>query len=193
MSDRVLFVHDTSFRLTEGNLTQAAVHRALVADDARNGRIVADVAAALDRGRNCLVLTRWVAHVAILAAQLTTRGHHALSLRGGMGAADRNAATDRLARVAAGDGLLAVGTTSFVGLDFDAPALDTLFLAGPIAFEGLLVQCARRVLRPAPGKHVCEVHDYHDPAIPNLAAALRCRRSGYRALGFREVASRDPR
>jgi superfamily II DNA or RNA helicase len=185
MAHRVLFVHETSFRLGEANPAPDTVHRALIVDDARNARIVEDVSAALARGRNCLVLTRWVAHVTILASLLAARGHRALALRGGMSAADRVVAARRLARGSAGEGLLAVGTLAFVGDGFDAPALDTLFLAGPISFDGLLVQHAGRVTRVAPGKDVAEIHDYHDPAIPILAAALRSRMPGYRALGFR--------
>ncbi|MEV5765471.1 transposase [Micromonospora sp. NPDC052213] len=71
-----------------------------------------------------------------------------------------------------------------IGEGFDAPALDTLFLAGPISYDGLLVQCAGRVIRAAPGKDLAEVHDYHDPATPILAASLPRRMPGYRALGF---------
>ncbi|GLY01575.1 hypothetical protein [Actinoplanes sp. NBRC 101535] len=56
--------------------------------------------------------------------------------------------------------------------------------AGPISFDGLLVQCAGRVIRAAPGKDVAEVHDYHDPATPILAVSLQRRMPGYRALGF---------
>jgi superfamily II DNA or RNA helicase len=59
-----------------------------------------------------------------------------------------------------------------------------LFLAGPISYPGLLIQCAGRVLRNAPGKDVAEVHDYHDPATPLLTASLQRRMPGYRALGF---------
>ena len=84
----------------------------------------------------------------------------------------------------AGDGVLVIGTTPFIGEGFDAPALDTLFLAAPISFDGLLIQCAGRVVRAAPGKDVAEVHDYHDPATPILAASLQRRMPGYRALGF---------
>ena len=65
-----------------------------------------------------------------------------------------------------------------------APALDALFLAAPVSFDGLLIQCAGRVVRPAPGKDTAEVHDYHDRASPILAASLRRRMPGYRALGF---------
>jgi len=36
----------------------------------------------------------------------------------------------------------------------------------------------------APGKEVAEVHDYHDRAVPVVAASLARRMPGYRALGF---------
>jgi len=52
---------------------------------------------------------------------------------------------------------------------------------------GLLVQCAGRVVRAAPGKDVAEVHDSHDRATPILAASLQRRMPGYRALGFSRV------
>lgn len=182
---RVLYVHETRFRATDEDL--AALHRALVADDVRNAQIVADVTAALRRGRNCLVLTRRVAHVEALESQLAAQGHTALILQGGMSATSRRAAVARLAGAKAGDGVLVIGTTPFIGEGFDAPALDTLFLAAPVSFDGLLVQCAGRVIRAAPGKEVAEVHDYHDAATPMLAASLQRRMPGYRALGFTRV------
>ncbi|PRY16564.1 hypothetical protein CLV70_1631 [Pseudosporangium ferrugineum] len=101
-----------------------------------------------------------------------------------MTAAARRAAVDRLTEAKVGDGILVIGTTPFIGEGFDAPVLDTLFLAGPISFDGLLVQCAGRVIRAAPGKDLAEVHDYHDQATPILAVSLQRRMPGYRALGF---------
>jgi superfamily II DNA or RNA helicase len=83
-----------------------------------------------------------------------------------------------------GDGVLVVGTTPFIGEGFDAPALDTLFLAAPVSFDGLLVQCAGRVIRSSPDKDLAEVHDYHDAQTPIRAASLQRRMPGYRTLGF---------
>jgi superfamily II DNA or RNA helicase len=185
---RVLFHHDTAFTPGDVDLdapgAPAEVHRRLAIDESRNTRIADDVAAALKRGRNCLVLTRRVAHVEALTTMLTVRGHQALVLQGAMSTTNRRAVVDRLDTAKSGDGLLVIGTTPFIGEGFDAPALDTLFLAGPISYDGLLVQCAGRVLRAAPGKAVAEVHDYHDPATPILAVSLQRRMPGYRALGF---------
>jgi superfamily II DNA or RNA helicase len=180
---RVLYVHETDFECDDVS-DLAAVHRALVADQARNAQIVDDVVAALGRGRNCLVLTRRVAHLDVLAARLAQRGHEALVLQGGLSVTERRATVSRVAEATAGDGVLVIGTTPFIGEGFDAPALDTLFLAGPVSFDGLLIQCAGRVVRAGLGKDVAEVHDYHDRAVPIIAASLPRRMPGYRALGF---------
>jgi len=185
---RELYVHETTLLLDDLDPAApgaiAAAHRALVLDESRNAQIVSDVDRAISRGRNCLVLTRRVAHVEILATRLAELKHQALVLQGGISAKARRAVVDRLADARAGDGVLVIGTTPFIGEGFDAPALDTLYLAAPIAFDGLLVQCAGRVVRAAPGKDLAEVHDYHDPDVPLLAGSLRRRMPGYRALGF---------
>jgi superfamily II DNA or RNA helicase len=101
-----------------------------------------------------------------------------------MGARERAAAMQRLAPTDGGPPLLVVATGHFVGEGFDCPALDTLFLAGPVSFKGRLVQYAGRILRANPGKQTAEVHDYHDVEVPVLAAALAKRAPGYVSLGF---------
>lgn len=185
----VLVVHPTSYRYTgdadpsaPGGI--AAVYRDLVADDTRTRQVIADVLAALQRGRHCLVLTQWTGHVERLAVGLREVGHDPVVLRGGMGAKTRAAALDRLRQVAGGPPLLAVATGSYIGEGFDCPALDTLFLAAPIAFRGRLVQYAGRIMRPHPGKTTAEVHDYHDAATGVLASSLARRAPGYVSRGF---------
>ena len=185
---RVLHVHRTGFRHGELDPTVAGaiaeVHRALAADPARSALIADDVAAALARGRNCLVLTRRIAHLEGLVSLMAERRHTALVLQGGMNATDRRAVIGALADARPGDGVLVIGTTPFIGEGFDAPALDALFLAAPISYPGILVQCAGRVVRAAPGKDTAEVHDYHAAAVPVVAASLQRRMPGYKALRF---------
>ncbi len=187
-----LLVHRTGFSYdTEVDLFApgaiAGVHRALAEDESRNRQIVDDVVAALERGRQCLVLAQRTSHVDDLAERLESRGYHPIVLKGGMGAKARTAAVARLHRTdgAGPEGpLLAVATGSFVGEGFDSPELDTLFLAGPVSFKGRLVQYAGRILRSHPGKTSAEVHDYHDVDTPVLAASLAKRAPGYVSLGF---------
>jgi len=185
----VLLVHSTAFRyrgdadpFAPGGI--AAVYRDLVADETRNKQVTDDVTDALQRRRHCLVLTQWTAHVDQLADALRDRGHDPVVLRGGMGAKARRAALARLQPAPDGAPLLVVATGPYVGEGFDCPALDTLFLAAPIAFKGRLVQYAGRILRTHPGKTTAEIHDYHDVATPVLASSLTRRAPGYTSLGF---------
>jgi superfamily II DNA or RNA helicase len=185
----VLHVHETQFRYAGGLEPSApggiaAVYRDLVADEARTDQVVTDTSEALARGRHCLVLTQWTAHLDRLSAGLHERGHDPVVLRGGMGAKARAAALRRLTPVPDGPPLLVVATGPYVGEGFDCPVLDTLFLAAPIAFKGRLVQYAGRILRPHPGKSTAEIHDYHDAATPVLASSLGKRAAGYTSLGF---------
>ena len=188
---RLLHIHPTQFQHDDVDLSApgalAMLHHRLVTDDARNAQIADDLVTALRRGRNCLVLTRRVAHLDILTTLLSVRGHQAMVLQGGMSVTDRRAIVHRLADTKPGDGVLVIGTTPFIGEGFDAPALDTLFLAAPISFPGLLIQCAGRVTRVAPGKDTAEVHDYHDKKTPILATSLNRRMPGYKALSFKTV------
>ncbi len=162
----------------------AAIYRDLVADDARTAQVTGDVHAALDRGRHCLVLTQWTRHLDRIADALRDRGHDPVILRGGMGAKARAAALARLQPRPGSPPLLIVATGPYAGEGFDCPALDTLFLAAPIAFKGRLVQYAGRILRTYPGKTTAEIHDYHDTATGVLAASLGKRAPGYTSLGF---------
>ncbi|MEX2291809.1 MAG: DEAD/DEAH box helicase family protein [Mycobacteriales bacterium] len=187
--DPVLHLHPTSYAYGGDASPQlpggmAAIYRDLVADEDRLQQVVRDVLDAQQRGRNCLVLTQWTAHLERLTTELTARGHTPVVLRGGMGTKQRTAALAQLEQPTEDDPLLVVATGPFVGEGFDCPALDTLFLAAPIAFKGRLVQYVGRILRPYPGKATAEVHDYHDVHEGVLASSLAKRASGYLSLGF---------
>jgi superfamily II DNA or RNA helicase len=163
----VLVLHPTEFRY-QGSADPAepggmsSIYRELVADRARLELVVCDVIKALDRGRNCLVLTTWRNHVDALVEALTERGRAPLRLVGGMNATARRAADALLASPEPDQPLLIVATGSYIGEGFDCPRLDTVFLAAPIAFKGRLVQHVGRVIRPLPSKTTAEVHDYVD-------------------------------
>jgi superfamily II DNA or RNA helicase len=187
--DPVMLVHPTSYAYDGEAVPQspggmAAIYRDLVADDDRLQQVVQDVVDARERGRHCLVLTQWTSHLERLTVELTARGHGPVVLRGGMGAKHRTGALAQLEHPNPDEPLLVVATGPFVGEGFDCPALDTLFLAAPIAFRGRLVQYVGRILRPYPGKTTAEVHDYHDVREGVLASSLAKRASGYLSLGF---------
>jgi superfamily II DNA or RNA helicase len=161
-----------------------AIYRHLAADEQRTRQVIADVLAALGKYRNCLVLTNRTSHLESLAGLLREAGHDPVILRGGMGAKSRAAALARLQPHPGGPPLLAVATGSYAGEGFDCPALDTLFLAAPVANKGSLTQYAGRILRSHENKTTAEVHDYLDERTGVLAAMLAKRAPGYTGLGF---------
>jgi superfamily II DNA or RNA helicase len=185
----VLHLHPTSYRYagdarpsTPGGMT--VIYKDLIASDQRTYQVIADIAAALGRGRNCLVLTNWTGHLQRIAGALRALGHDPVILKGGMGAKDRAAALARLDPQPGGPPLLAVATGPYAGEGFDCPPLDTLFLAVPVASKGRLLQYAGRIVRPYDGKATAEVHDYHDELTGVLASSLAKRAPGYTSLGF---------
>ena len=185
----VLYVHPTRYRYDgdadpyrPGGMT--AIYRDLAADEQRTRQVTVDVLAALGKDRNCLVLTNRISHLEDLAGLLREAGHDPVILRGGMGAKARAAALGRLQPQPGGPPLLAVATGPYAGEGFDCPALDTLFLAAPVANKGSLTQYAGRILRVYENKTTAEVHDYLDERTGVLAAMLAKRAPGYTSLGF---------
>jgi superfamily II DNA or RNA helicase len=101
-----------------------------------------------------------------------------------MGAKSRAAALAALESRPGGPPLLTVATGQYAGEGFDCPALDTRFLAAPVAHKGALTQNVGRILRTYEGKTTAEVHNYLDERSGVLAAMLAKRAPGYTSLGF---------
>lgn len=72
------------------------------------------------------------------------------------------------------------------GEGIDLPALDTLVLAAPVSFRGVVIQQVGRVTRDTDDKEniSATVHDFLDANVPALAAAFRKRSSTIAKQGF---------
>ena len=188
-ANRVVFAHSTAFEYQgSGDPSQPGViqdiYRSLVADVDRNTMIVADIEDALDRGRNCIILTNRTSHVESLVQVLHDRGWEPISLYGKLGAKGRRVAVEALQSRQGNTPLLAVATGPYIGEGFDCPALDTVFLVFPMKSKGQVVQYVGRILRSYPGKDSVEVHDYVDDRVPVLAYTHGRRSVAYASLGF---------
>ena len=178
--------HDQQPRQTRTDAAHIqAVFAALVDDDRRTAQICADVHAAVDNGRTCLVLTQRTDHIDAIVAGLAALGDP--RARAQRRARQRKpappSATPSLSRPP-DDGIVLVATGSYLGEGFDWPELDTLFLAFPLAFKGRVVQYVGRLLRTHAGKHHVELHDYVDARIPVLDRMHAKRLPAYATLGF---------
>ena len=151
---------------------------------ARNAAIVADVNAALDRGRNCLVLTQRVEHLGHLAHLLSGGGHVPYVLQGGMGKKARTAVADGIAGHPEDSPILILATGPYAGEGFDCPRLDTVFLALPISSRTKITQYIGRTMRDHESKSSVEVHDYDDKLLPIFRRGRSVRVSVLAGLGF---------
>jgi superfamily II DNA or RNA helicase len=168
-----------------------AIFAALAQDGPRNVQIIDDVLAALEAGRNPLVLTERRDHLDYLEFAFRGAARNIVVLRGGMSAKDRSRAEEAIAAPETEERLF-LATGRYLGEGFDEARLDTLFLAMPISWKGTLAQYVGRLHRDYASKREVVVYDYVDANVPVLARMASKRQAGYRALGYRIVSSGLP-
>jgi superfamily II DNA or RNA helicase len=158
-------------------------YAALVTDVERNRQIVTDILEVVGAGRTPLVLTSRKEHLERLLVGLSGI-EHVITLKGGMGKKQRQAAAEQLASIPDGIPRVILATGSYIGEGFDDSRLDTLFLTMPISWRGTLQQYVGRLHRIHDGKKVVRVYDYVDAHVPMLARMYEKRLKGYRAIGY---------
>jgi superfamily II DNA or RNA helicase len=179
----------------EVRLTWHQIVDYISASEGRNHLVATDAARAMRLGRTPLVLTRRVEHARTLAGTIATLVNEldasVILLVGSDDEASRHQRLEELHAVPADRPLCVVATGSYVGEGFDLDRLDTLLLAGPVAFEGTLAQWVGRLHRVREGKTEVVVMDYVDLAIPMLDREWRKRARAYVKLGYQMAAEGD--
>ena len=155
--------------------------------EARNELIARDVAEAAAGGRAPLVLTKRKGHARALAELISRSGACDVHLLVGEGTASQRREKLAAAVEATAGGSAIVATESYLGEGFDASALDALFLATPISWDGNVTQQAGRLHRTRDGKIDVVIYDYVDVAVPMLERMYKKRLRTYARLGY-EVA-----
>lgn len=161
------------------------VFRRLAADAQRTATIVSAVVQAYRQGRKVLVLTQRTEHVETLDAALREQVANLFTLHGRLPKKQRTSLISALESLpeAAPRVLLATGT--LIGEGFDHPPLDTLVLAMPISWRGILQQYAGRLHRAHAAKADIQVIDFVDEGQVALLRMWEKRKAGYKAMGYR--------
>lgn len=160
------------------------LYASLMIDEARNRMICSDVVSAVGEGRWPLVLTERIEHLQNLAQQLSKVVPHIITMQGGMGRKELQAALDGLAGTPQTAGRVVLATGRFIGEGFDDARLDTLFLTLPVSWRGTIAQYVGRLHRFHEGKREVQVYDYADLNVPMLARMFDRRCRGYEAVGY---------
>ena len=182
---RLLIPRFTSYRgLTDEKSTFARMVQNMSEDESRNRLITDDVCEALKEGRSLIVLTNLTAHVETLANALTPHCKHVITLIGSESAKEKRLKMEYLQNIQPSEPLVIVATGKYVGEGFDYPRLDTLFLALPVSWKGVIAQYAGRLHREYPGKKEVRIYDYIDIRVPMCDVMYKRRLRGYASVGY---------
>ena len=191
--DRYLIPRFTSYRsITEDRQTITAMYQSLSEDTVRNNLIVNDICKVVGSGRTPIILTNRTSHVTLLAEKLKTTIPNVITLTGSDTTKDKREALQRLQTISPSEPLVIVATGKYVGEGFDYPRLDTLFLALPISWKGLVAQYAGRLHRENEGKKDVRIYDYIDIHEPVCDSMYRKRLKGYASIGYKTIIKGKP-
>ncbi len=184
-----LILRETGFSLsdTDGKITIQEIYARLTADRQRNHLILGDIRQSLAEGRSPILLTERKDHLEYLAGELRDTVHHLVVLHGGMGVKHRRKVMEHLASIPDDEERLILATGRYIGEGFDDARLDTLFLALPFSWKGMLVQYAGRLHRLNPGKVEVQVYDYVDSSVPMLTKMHDKRMKGFKTMGYEQA------
>ena len=183
--ERLLVPRFTPYRaLAKDKLSYAQTIQQLSEDSFRNGLIVNDVCDTLKEGRSPIILTNLTSHVFALAELLKPHCKNVITLVGSESAKEKRQKQEWLLSIPATEPLVIVAIGKYVGEGFDCPRLDTLLLALPVSWKGIVAQYAGRLHREYEGKQEVLIYDYVDIHVPVCEVMYRRRLKGYAAIGY---------
>lgn len=182
---RVLIPRFTTFRSLSEDLNYNKLLHELTDDKQRNELIVSDVANVLKEGRTPIVISRLVEHVMLLADLIKPLCKNVVVLIGSTSAKERKETEKQLQSIPQAEPLVIVASLSYISEGYDMPRLDTLFLAQPVSYKGVVTQYTGRLHRNYEGKTEVRVYDYVDIRIPMCDTMYKKRLRGYASVGYK--------
>ncbi len=157
----------------------------LIRDNAmRNEQIAADVKLCIEKGRSPVVLSKYKEHAKLLYERLRQHADRAFLLLGDNPKKEQKKLMEELRQVSREQSVLLVATGQLIGEGFDYPRLDTLIMAMPVAWKGVVEQYAGRLNREYEGKETVIVYDYVDRHIPVFDRMYAKRLRAYKQIGY---------
>ncbi|MBQ3663005.1 MAG: DEAD/DEAH box helicase family protein, partial [Clostridia bacterium] len=168
------------------------VYECLRDSEVRNEQIVCDIRDCIALGRTPVVLTKYVEHAKLLANHVQDVADHVFLLTGKQSSDERESLCEEMEQVAPSESLILVATGQLIGEGFDYPRLDTLIMAMPVAWKGIVEQYAGRLNRDYPGKKDVVIYDYVDTHIPVFDRMYLKRLKAYKRIGYQIASSPSP-
>lgn len=153
-------------------------------NDIRDEQIVEDVKNCVLAGRTPVVLSRYKDHSEKLYERLKAYADHVFLMTGNNSKKEHKKILEQMHQVDKAETLILIATGSLVGEGFDFPRLDTLFMATPVSFRGVVEQYAGRLNRDYEDKENVIIYDYVDNHIPMFNNMYMKRLKAYKQIGY---------
>ena len=153
-------------------------------NDIRDGQIMDDVRECVASGRTPVVLSKYKDHSEKLYERLKSYADHVFLMTGNNSKKEHRKILDEMQQVQSEESLILVATGKLIGEGFDFPRLDTLIMATPVSFKGVVEQYAGRLNRDYDGKEKVIVYDYVDSHIPMFDNMYAKRLKAYKQIGY---------
>ena len=154
-------------------------------NELRNEQIVNDIKACIMENRTPVVLTRFTDHADVLYGLLKDCADHVFLLTGNKSKKEQRKLRAQMALVPVTESLILIATGQLIGEGFDFPRLDTLIMAVPVAWKGVVEQYAGRLNRDFEGKKNVMIYDYIDANIPVFDNMYAKRLKAYKRIGYK--------
>lgn len=154
-------------------------------NELRNEQIVEDIKSCIAANRTPVVLTRFTEHADILYGLLRECADYVFLLTGKKSKKERRELRAEMDSVPVTESLILIATGQLIGEGFDYPRLDTLIMATPVAWKGLVEQYAGRLNRDFEGKQNVMIYDYIDANIPVFDNMYVKRLKAYKRIGYK--------
>ena len=156
-------------------------------NDVRDEQIIEDVKNCVSAGRTPVVLSRYKDHSEKLYERLKSYADYVFLMTGNNSKKEHRKILEQMRQVNNDESMILVATGSLVGEGFDFPRLDTLFMATPVSFRGVVEQYAGRLNRDYAGKENVIIYDYVDNHIPMFDNMYVKRLKAYKQIGYELV------
>ena len=150
----------------------------------RNNQIIDDIMHCVEIGRTPVVLTKYTEHAARIYDKVKSYADRAFLLTGTKSKKEQKKLRTEMEQVSADESMILIATGQLIGEGFDFPRLDTLIMATPVAWKGIVEQYAGRLNRDYEGKNNVMIYDYVDLHIPVFDKMYTKRLSAYRKIGY---------
>ncbi|MBO4867330.1 MAG: DEAD/DEAH box helicase family protein [Ruminococcus sp.] len=161
-------------------------------NEIRNDQIIADIKSCIENGRTPVVLTKYKDHVAKLYEKVKSYAKNVFLLTGTKSKKEQKAIIAAMEQVPENESLILIATGQLIGEGFDYPRLDTLILATPVAWKGIVEQYAGRLNRDYAGKENVMIYDYVDIHIPVFDKMYAKRLKAYKRIGYQLYTGETP-